>query len=86
MRVRVALLFGPLSSKQKMSLKKGILGVRVPDLRPFGSPIRALSTFLGLLSLPYIDIHDLQLTIKDVLSSNDLHTNIIFIPTYLMRL
>jgi len=35
---------------------------------------------LGTLGscLPYIDIHDLQFTVKDVISSNDPHTKILY--------
>lgn len=36
-------------------------------------------SFFGVLGslVPYIDIHDLHLTVKDVLTSNDPHTNIL---------
>ncbi|AES88248.1 response regulator, putative [Medicago truncatula] len=39
--------------------------------------------FIGCLP-PYIDIHDLLLTVKDVISSNNPHTNILYsqLPTF----
>jgi len=77
MRVWVAFLFGPLSSKQKNVRKEVYSLCGGCGSSSFWFTNWITLDILGSL-VPYIDILDLQLTVKDVLSANDPHTNILY--------
>jgi hypothetical protein len=53
-------------------------GVRVTTTLHSGSAIGATLAFLNLKCLPYIDIHDLHLSAKDVINSGEPHTQILY--------